>query len=255
MSGIFFYLALAAILVTAAVLAVGIGGFGSKHREGPDGAVKPQLSPMRRGDPLRILDGAFTGAAIVLEPGETFETGGKRASPLAAYARRVLAQKGLVGRTIVMSFLLQLLAMLLPLAMAIVVDQIVPHDDRSLLRVLAAGIILVSVYAFFTSYVRAHLLLTLRTHLDLQMTTGFLRHLLRLPFGFFQLRQTGDLVMRLNSNSTIRELLTAGVMSGFLDGMLVAGYLLVILWTDLRIGAVVIAIGALKAAAFLAPKS
>jgi hypoxia induced protein len=38
MSGIFFYLAMAAILVTAAVLAVGIGGFGSKHREGPDGA-------------------------------------------------------------------------------------------------------------------------------------------------------------------------------------------------------------------------
>ena len=31
-----------------------------QSREGPDGAVKPQLSPMRRGDPLRILDGAFT---------------------------------------------------------------------------------------------------------------------------------------------------------------------------------------------------
>jgi hypothetical protein len=38
MSGILFYLAAAAILVTAAVLAVGVAGFGSKGREGIEGA-------------------------------------------------------------------------------------------------------------------------------------------------------------------------------------------------------------------------
>ena len=38
MSGFLFYLAVAAILVTAGVLAVGVGGFGSKRREGVEGA-------------------------------------------------------------------------------------------------------------------------------------------------------------------------------------------------------------------------
>ncbi len=38
MSGILFYLAVAAILVTAGVLVVGVGGFGSKGREGVEGA-------------------------------------------------------------------------------------------------------------------------------------------------------------------------------------------------------------------------
>ena len=38
MSGILFYLAAAAILITAAVLAVGVAGFGSKGREGVEGA-------------------------------------------------------------------------------------------------------------------------------------------------------------------------------------------------------------------------
>jgi hypothetical protein len=38
MSGILFYLAVAAILATFAVLAVGVGGFGSKKREGVEGA-------------------------------------------------------------------------------------------------------------------------------------------------------------------------------------------------------------------------
>jgi len=38
MSGILFYLAMGACLVTLVVLAYGIGGFGSKSREGVDGA-------------------------------------------------------------------------------------------------------------------------------------------------------------------------------------------------------------------------
>ncbi len=38
MSGILFYLAAAACLVTLGVLAVGIGGFGSKSRGGVEGA-------------------------------------------------------------------------------------------------------------------------------------------------------------------------------------------------------------------------
>ncbi len=38
MSGLLFYLAAAACLVTAGVLVVGVGGFGSKGREGVEGA-------------------------------------------------------------------------------------------------------------------------------------------------------------------------------------------------------------------------
>ncbi len=38
MSGFLFYLAVAAILVTMGVLVVGVGGFGSKHRDGLKGA-------------------------------------------------------------------------------------------------------------------------------------------------------------------------------------------------------------------------
>ncbi len=38
MSGIFFYLAMAAVLATFAVLAIGVGTFGSRWREGREGA-------------------------------------------------------------------------------------------------------------------------------------------------------------------------------------------------------------------------
>ena len=38
MSGILLYLAIAACLVTLGILALGVGGFGSKKREGVEGA-------------------------------------------------------------------------------------------------------------------------------------------------------------------------------------------------------------------------
>lgn len=38
MSGIFFYLAVAAVLATFAVLVIGVGTFGSRWREGKEGA-------------------------------------------------------------------------------------------------------------------------------------------------------------------------------------------------------------------------
>ena len=46
-----------------------------------------------------------------------------------------------------------------------------------------------------------------------------------LPYGFFQERQAGDLMMRMNSNSTVREVVTSSAISGILDGMLVVIYL------------------------------
>ena len=197
---------------------------------------------------------SFTGVAILLEASSSFEPRANEASQLGAYARRLVAHSGLLGRTVAISFLLQAFALALPLATGTVVDRVVPRHDVSLLVVLSAGVAIIALYAFFASYVRAHLLLTLRTQLDLQMTTGFVEHLFRLPFSFFQLRQTGDLMMRLNSNAGIRELLTSGVMSGLLDGLLVTGYLAIILWTHALLGALVVGLGLLRVLIFVATR-
>ena len=54
--------------------------------------------------------------------------------------------------------------------------------------------------------IRAHLLLQLRTNLDTRLTLGFVDYLSQLPYDFFQRRSTGDLMMRVNNNATLREL-------------------------------------------------
>ncbi len=197
---------------------------------------------------------SFSGVAILLEPAEGFARAERGRSPLQRHARRLLAHRGVLARVALVSLLLQALALALPVATGLVVDRVVPRADTSLLAVLAAGLATVTAFTFLATYVRAHLLLALRTTLDLRMTSDFLGHLLRLPFGFFQLRQTGDLMMRLNSNAVIRESLTSASMSALLDGVLVIGYLVAILVAHPGLGALVLALGALRIGLFLASR-
>ena len=132
--------------------------------------------------------------------------------------RPIVAHGVLARRVLVLSVLLQLLALAVPLFTAVVVGRIVPDGDRHLLVILMVAMAAVAGYYFLVSLVRGHILLYLRTHLDRQLTTRFVRHLTDLPYAFFLSRSAGDLMMRLQSNATVREILTAVSLSAILDG-------------------------------------
>ncbi len=200
------------------------------------------------------LERSFTGIALTLRPGEDFETSGPRSRGVGRYLRRILEHSGLLSRLLVMSVLLQLLALALPLWTALLVDRVVPRGDYGLLTVAAVGLGAIVVFDFLSSLVRAYLLLQLRTQLDWRMTLEFLDHLVELPYAFFQQRSAGDLMMRLNSNSTIREILTSGALSGILDGVLVGLYLVLMFLTHVPIALLVLFLGALRVGLFLATR-
>ena len=104
------------------------------------------------------------------------------------------------------------------------------------------------LFHLLSTFVRAHLLLAMRAQLDLAITTGFIRHLVRLPYEFFLQRSTGDLMARLNSNATVREILTTSALSTLLDGALVSLYLLLIFAQSIPMGVVVISLAVLQLA-------
>jgi ATP-binding cassette, subfamily B, bacterial len=131
------------------------------------------------------------------------------------------------------------------------VDRVIPHGDDQLLSVLGIGLLAMVVFHGLASLLRSHLLLYLRTHLDSQMTLGFLEHLVSLPYAFFQQRAEGDLLMRVNSNTQIREMLTSSTLAGLLDGPLASVYLVTLFLASPALGALVVLLGMLKAGVFL----
>ncbi len=217
----------------------------------PRGARIVDPAAGRRRISREELRRAFTGVALILEPAEDFEPAEHRPRGVRRYLRQVLGHSTLLSRILVTSLLLQLLALATPVLTGILVDRVVPRGDHALLAVLGVGLAAIVVFHFFSSWVRAHLMLNLRTHLDARITLEFLDHMISLPYGFFHQRSAGDLMMRLNSNTTIREILTSSALTGLIDGALVTLYLILLFFTHLGLGALVLLLGVLRVGLFL----
>jgi ATP-binding cassette subfamily B protein len=211
--------------------------------------VDPALG--RRRIPMEKFRQSFTGVALIIEPDEGFVRDRRRAESAWRYVRPMMRESGLLGRVGIVSLSIQVLALAVPILTGVLVDRIVPAGDRDLLFVLSAGLLAMALFHLFASFVRAHLLLNVRTQLDLKISLNFIHHLVSLPYSFFLQRSSGDLMMRLNSNSTVREILTTGAMSTMLDGTLVSLYLVLIWVQSIRMGAVVVAVGLLQVVVML----
>ncbi len=211
--------------------------------------VDPASGP--RVVPRDEFNRSFTGIAIDLEPTDSFVREGKGPSRTLRHLARMLRDSRQVIRVVAASVVVQILPLALPVLTGAVVDRVVPRGDADLLRVIFLGILAITGFTFLASLLRAHLLVQLRTQLDVRMTLDFFDHLLRLPFSYFQLRQTGDLLMRLNSNAIIRETLTSATTSALLDGTLVLSYVVVLFWVHPPLAVLVLALGALRVGIFL----
>ncbi|GMU07994.1 peptidase domain-containing ABC transporter [Corallococcus caeni] len=204
----------------------------------------------RRRVPMEVFRQAFTGVALVLEPSSDFQAGRSEVSGSARYLAPLLRQSGTLGRIAALSFLLQLLTLSIPVATGVAVDKLIPRADFSLLMVLGAGLATIVVFQFLATLVRAYLLTELRTRADVEMTLGFLEHLVSLPFTFFQSRPVGDLMMRLSMNGVVRDILSTGTLSTLLDGTLVAIYLGILLVANPLLGGMVLLLGGFQVLVF-----
>ncbi len=189
---------------------------------------------------------AYAGVALLVEPGPSFEPGRRRRYGLMRHLKPLFRQHATLRRVVVTSLLLRLLALGLPLLTAALVDRVVPVSDTGLLRVLAFSLAVMVVVHLAGSWVRGLLLVELRTRVDQHTTLAFLEHLLALPYAFHLRRASGDLMMRLRSNSVVRELLTSSALSGMLDGAFAVTYLAILFAYSPPVGMLVVGLGALQ---------
>ncbi|HEY2733235.1 MAG TPA: peptidase domain-containing ABC transporter [Polyangiales bacterium] len=184
--------------------------------------VDPASGPRRIA--LKDLAERCTGVALLSEPGEQFVVVDEPRKPFTRYLRWLRAAPGYWSRVIALSIVLQLSALAAPALVGLTIDKVLPRHDGDLLQLLGIAALVALSVQLLTSYVRSNLLLHLRTYMDAQMTLDLNEHLLSLPFGFFQQRSAGDLVMRLGSGAQIRDVLTSSALSAVLDGSMALVY-------------------------------
>ncbi len=219
------------------------------ERWSPAGAEIIDPAAGRRRLSAKEFDQGFTGVVLTLEPGVHFER--RRAVPSAwlGYLGRVLRTPGtraVLAQIVGASLVLQVLGLAVPVLTKVLVDQVLPFRITSVMTVLGLGLGVVVLAQLVNSYLRAALLIYLQARLDAQLMLGFFEHVLSLPFRFFQQRASGDLLMRLGSNTAIREALASQTTSAILDGAFVAVYLALLLWQAPSFGALALGLGALE---------
>ena len=194
------------------------------------------------------FEAAFTGVVLTFEPGVHFERCRMRAprSWHSGVVQYVLHTPGSLLQILAASLLLQVLGLALPLVTRVLVDRVLPLHIANVLPMLGIGLVILVLAQTVTGYLRAVLFMYLHARLDARMMLGFFDHLLSLPCRFFEQRTTGDLLMRLASNATIRETLTNQTLSILLDGVFVLGYLLLLLAQEPLFGLAVLIFGALQ---------
>jgi ABC-type bacteriocin/lantibiotic exporter with double-glycine peptidase domain len=204
----------------------------------------------RRLSPEEFAAG-FAGTLLLVEPGPGFERRDSRRFTWRAALCGMLRAPGvrrMAVQILAASLLLQLLGLGLPAITQIVVDRVLPEHSTGLLTLVGIGMVVVVLAQIALNHAREILLIVLETRLDRRSMHAFFEHLLALPFAFFQRRTTGDLLERLGSNMTIREILSGRALSAVLDGTLAITYMAALVAMAPHIGLATLAIGVAQGA-------
>ncbi|WP_414720964.1 NHLP family bacteriocin export ABC transporter peptidase/permease/ATPase subunit [Streptomyces sp.] len=184
----------------------------------------------RRFVPSEDFDSSFTGVALVFEPTADFRPGGRRPGVLRALPARLRGTTGTLLATLLASLLLVAVGAALPALSRTYIDLFLIGGQTSLLGPLFASMVtLVALTAVLTGLQQANLLRG-RIISSTLSSARFLRHLMRLPVGFFAQRSPADLVQRLQSNDAVAETLARDLTAAAVDGVVVLLYA-VLLWT------------------------
>jgi len=183
----------------------------------------------------------FTGIALELTPTKKFEPKKEvRKVPIWNFWHRIVGLKKALIQVFLMSVCLQIFALISPLYMQLVVDEVLLSRDLHLLTVLAIGFGLLMLINIGTTALRSLVVLSLSSMLSVQMGANLFRHLIRLPLPFFEKRHIGDIVSRFGSLGQIEKALTTNIVQAIVDGLMAIATLVMIFFYSPALTAVVL---------------
>lgn len=184
----------------------------------------------RRTAGVAEMSESFTGVALEVWPGCSFiqETVKSRVS-MQALIRSVHGIRGALTRIFCLSLIIEAISLVMPVGTQLVMDHAIPAGDRGLLTLICAGLMFFILLRAAVSMVRAWSSLVMETLINVQWQSGLFRHLLQLPLTFFERRKLGDIQSRFSSLDTLRTTFTTSVVGAMMDGIMVAGVLVMLI--------------------------
>ena len=115
--------------------------------------------------------------------------------------------------------LIALLAMLVPVAMAEVVDHVIPSAKLSVLYEIGLILFAAAIVHTLFELAKGQLLIRVTSHIEHDIQAAVWDRLISMPIDFFHKHAVGDLTMRVNAINTISRMLSVSTLSSLISGV------------------------------------
>jgi ATP-binding cassette, subfamily B, bacterial CvaB/MchF/RaxB len=170
----------------------------------------------------------FTGVALEAMPTTTFTP---KKEPRLGFGH-LLGSFGNLGGTattvILLSFCLEIVALLMPIGSQVIIDDVVVSSDYDLLLVVAIGIALLLLLQLVLEVARGWTLAVVSTTINLHWSSSLFDYMMRLPLEYFAKRHVGDIISRFGSLATIQKTLTTDLIRTVFDGIMAIGMVIML---------------------------
>ncbi|MGX8729005.1 MAG: ABC transporter transmembrane domain-containing protein, partial [Lachnospiraceae bacterium] len=188
--------------------------------------------------PAADMKKTFAGICLELQPGPGFVTSGKQNNLLGVTGSVIFENRRILRLVMVTGFLAAVGGILAPIFTRVFTDSILSGDRTSWypgFLLAFAGVILFQLVA---SLIHQATVIRATGKIAVKSNAAYMRHLLRLPMGFFARRKVGDLANRQEENNAVAETMIGQMAPLLINLFMLLFYLIVMAQYSLILTAV-----------------
>jgi subfamily B ATP-binding cassette protein HlyB/CyaB len=133
------------------------------------------------------------------------------------FLHEILKYKKIISEVLIASFVVQLFGLVTPLFTQVILDKVLVHRSLTTLDVLATAFIAVAVFEMMLNLARNYIFIHTTTKIDAKLGSKLFKHLMSLPYTYFENRKVGNIISRVRELDTIREFITNKAVSVIID--------------------------------------
>ena len=178
---------------------------------------------------LADLQASWTGE-VILFTSRASMAGEMSKFDFTWFVPAIVKYRKLLGEVLLVSFALQIFALITPLFFQVVMDKVLVHRGFTTLDVIAVGLTVVVLFEVSLTALRSYVFAHTTSRIDVELGARLFRHLLTLPLAYFQARRVGDSVARVRELENIRSFLTGNAITLVLDLLFSVVFIAVMLY-------------------------
>jgi ATP-binding cassette, subfamily C, bacteriocin exporter len=163
---------------------------------------------------------AWTGYCLLLSPTPDLAAS-DTASPGQRFISLVFGQRRLLIEAFACAVFMTALGLTTSLFVQHLCDGVLARGETDLLDAFGLGVLAVVVFRAAFGALRLYLMSFAARRSGFDLLSGYMRHVVRLPMRFFELRQSGDVLARVQDATRVRDAIGGVTLSLLVDGAMV----------------------------------